>query len=98
MLRGRIGSSDNHRKSLQRAISKIVLFDYGVEATIGAVVSEFDIPHIERYRIFTFRYLHHLISRYVQKLGSWINKALDWPRTSDAIYFWSGSGYPFHIF
>jgi len=53
MLRGRIGSSDNHRKSLQRFIGELILFYDASKAALRAIVSKFDVHHIERYRIFT---------------------------------------------
>jgi hypothetical protein len=34
-----IGSSDDERKSLERSISQIVFFDYGVEAALRTVMA-----------------------------------------------------------
>jgi len=45
MLRGRIGSSDNHRKSLQRFIGELILFYDGVKAALRAMC-QFDVHHI----------------------------------------------------
>ena len=65
MFGRRVGTSDDQRKSLKRVIGELILFYDGVKATLRAVVSEFDVRHIERYRIFTFRYLHYLVGRHI---------------------------------
>src|SRR5262249_23656631 len=96
VLRLCIGPTDNQRQRRQCRIGEAVLVDDGVEAALGTLMAKLDVWHIERCRALPRRDGHHLASWYVQELGLRVDKALDEPRTGNAVNLRPLTGHPFH--
>ena len=79
----RIGRAHNFTEQKQGAISQFVFFQDGIEGNIFAIMAELAVRHVENNSVVDLRPVG--VVRQKNKLGIFINKISDQPRTSDAV-------------
>src|SRR5262249_54336571 len=87
---------DLSKEDERRVARKPVLFEDCLERALFAVVTELDALHVVRGGAEAFCFLHHLVRRDENELGTFVDEFLDQPRAGDAIDLNSFTCDPLH--